>query len=345
MNIAFLAVLGLGGLLLSLASKASANTAPAPTDETASPQLPPPEPESEASDQYGPDAYAPAPASAAAPQYALPQYAPPGPQQPAAAPQLPANHPFGDQPLEVDVPEQGEAAAAAAEEHAQASGGGGAPPPSAAAGPSLSFRKPAAKLAASTPSPTAAKPAAKRTPITAAKDLLSYVSSAIASGAAATLGTKASPNPIVKAAQIDMSITPADGIYGPATRNRGKALTGLAFPARDAPAKSVKPVAAVPKTTKAPAAASTRSTPLAKAAAVTASKPASNRTGADAARQLLTYVNAAIAQKRTLGSKASPDPVVKAAQLDMGVSPADGIYGPATRSRGKALIGSTFPAR
>lgn len=350
MNLAVIGLIALGGLLLSLASKASAATPP-----DATPQLPPPEPEPEADE----------PGAAAAPDYGQADYASAyasSPSVPAAAsraapapaPQLSANRPFGDQPLEVDPPEPGEAEAAAAEERAeaQASGGGGAQP--TAAGKGLSFKKPATpatpalKLAAAAKAAAAPKPPAKRAPIQAARELLEYVSSVIKSGQGATLGSKTAPNPAVKAAQLDMGISPADGIYGPATRNKGKALTGKDFPARDAPPKAVtvKPappaVKAAAKPAPKPAAPKQAAKPV---AAVVAPKPTGARNGKQAANELLSYAKAAIAQNTSLGTKAAPNSFVKAAQIDMGVSPADGVYGPATRNRGKALIGTTFPAR
>jgi hypothetical protein len=351
MNLAVIGLIALGGLLLSLASKANAAT---PTDT--SPQLPPPEPEPEADEpgtaaapDYGQGDYASAYAASPSVPSAAPRAAPA-----AAAPQLSANRPFGDQPLEVDAPEPGEAEAAAAEERAEAQaggggGGGGAPP--TAAGQGLSFKKPAApatpaalKLAAAAKAAAAPKPPAKRAPIQAARELLEYVSSAIKSGQGSTLGTKTAPNPAVKAAQIDMGVSPADGIYGPATRNKGKSLTGKDFPARDAPPKAVTVKPAPPAVKPAAKPAAPKAVPKT-AAAVVAPKPSATRSAKQAATELLQYAKAAIAQNASLGTKAAPNSMVKAAQIDMGVSPADGIYGPATRNRGKALTGTTFPAR
>lgn len=70
------------------------------------------------------------------------------------------------------------------------------------------------------------------------------------------------------------------------------------------------------------------------------------RSAQQAARELYTYVSKAIANKQSglLGTKTRPNPFVANAQRDMGVKP-DGIYGPATRARGKALLQKTFPAR
>jgi hypothetical protein len=75
--------------------------------------------------------------------------------------------------------------------------------------------------------------------------------------------------------------------------------------------------------------------------------PASKRSAQQAALDLLGYVTPILAAKRgaELGVKGQPNPIVKAAQLDMGDVPADGIYGPRTRAKGKALISKNFPAR
>lgn len=71
------------------------------------------------------------------------------------------------------------------------------------------------------------------------------------------------------------------------------------------------------------------------------------RTPQQAARELYSYARAAIAKKQgsLLGTKGRPNPFVRDAQSDMGLKP-DGIYGPATRARGNALLGrKDFPAR
>lgn len=67
---------------------------------------------------------------------------------------------------------------------------------------------------------------AKRTPKQAALALLAYVK-----GPKPDFGVKGRPSAVVRAAQIDMGVTP-DGIYGPTTRNAGRELTGKAFPPR-----------------------------------------------------------------------------------------------------------------
>lgn len=73
---------------------------------------------------------------------------------------------------------------------------------------------------------------AVRSPQQAARELLSYARKAIAARNGAALGTKGRPNAFVRAAQLDMGQVKADGIYGTATRARGKALLHKDFPAR-----------------------------------------------------------------------------------------------------------------
>lgn len=70
------------------------------------------------------------------------------------------------------------------------------------------------------------------------------------------------------------------------------------------------------------------------------------RTPKKAAQDLLEYVSPILKARRgsELGTKGAPNAFVRAAQTDMGVKP-DGIYGPDTRTKGKQLLGVTFPAR
>jgi hypothetical protein len=78
----------------------------------------------------------------------------------------------------------------------------------------------------------AAAPAAHRSANQAALELLAYVTPILAAHRGSELGVKNAPNPVVKAAQLDMNDVPADGIYGPRTRAKGTALTGKKFPPR-----------------------------------------------------------------------------------------------------------------
>jgi hypothetical protein len=66
-----------------------------------------------------------------------------------------------------------------------------------------------------------------RSPVQAAKELLTYVKKA-----GVKLGSKGSPNKFVALAQADMGMLKPDGIYGPQTRQRGIDLLGVQFPAR-----------------------------------------------------------------------------------------------------------------
>lgn len=86
--------------------------------------------------------------------------------------------------------------------------------------------------AARPPSPLDSGTVARRSPQAAATDLLAYVNQAVKAKKTATLGSKGKPNTFVEAAQRDMGGLTADGIYGPDTRARGKALTGKSFPPR-----------------------------------------------------------------------------------------------------------------
>lgn len=63
-----------------------------------------------------------------------------------------------------------------------------------------------------------------------------------------------------------------------------------------------------------------------------------------AARELASYVTKNKGKGAKLGTKAAPSDVVRALQAQMGGLVTDGIYGPATRERGKAL-GVTMPPR
>jgi hypothetical protein len=57
------------------------------------------------------------------------------------------------------------------------------------------------------------------------------------------------------------------------------------------------------------------------------------------------YDQATTNPRWNFGTKARPNAELAKAQADMGGIAADGIYGPATKARGKQLIGRTFPAR
>ena len=224
-------------------------------------------------------------------------------------------------------------------------------------------------------------PESPLTPRSAAERMFTLASTAIRSGAAHTLGSKDAPSTPVRVLQAAMRGLVSDGIYGPATRVRGKELLGREFPAREgaarvprraptapaaprsAPAPS-PPRAAAPapmlvsrtpgaaRAPTAPAAPRNAPAPSPPRAAATAPAPVpapepTGRTPEQAARDLLTLARLLLKSDKgsQLGSKASPSPAVQSAQRDMGGLTADGIYGPATRARGKDLLGETFPAR
>ncbi len=75
--------------------------------------------------------------------------------------------------------------------------------------------------------------------------------------------------------------------------------------------------------------------------------PGSSRDPAQAARELYAHADKLTKSGRSgeLGNAARPSSFVRDAQTDMGGVRPDGIYGPDTRARGRALIGKTFPVR
>lgn len=83
-----------------------------------------------------------------------------------------------------------------------------------------------------------------------------------------------------------------------------------------------------------------------KARAAAASPPtASSSPERAAAAELFNYVTKTETNPRKWGTRAAPNRAIKLLQGQMGEIVADGIYGPATRGRGKQLLGKTFPAR
>jgi hypothetical protein len=182
-----------------------------------------------------------------------------------------------------------------------------APPKAAAAAVKPAAPKPAAK--------PAAKPVAKRSPKQAALELQSYLSKGGAPG------SKGKPAAAVRDAQRDMGMVAKeqDGIVGPHTRAAAKSL-GVTLPEPKA-----SPAKAAPATKKL--------APVAKA----------KRAPKQAALDLANYVKQSGAQ---LGNRNRPSQIVHDAQVDMlmPVTQVDGIYGPVTAARGKAL-GVAMPAR
>lgn len=123
--------------------------------------------------------------------------------------------------------------------------------------------------------------------------------------------------------------------HPPPSRLPKRAQTPSAPPSPPAPAPAPAADAAPPM----PSAATPPAVPELEAAP-------QKRSAEQAARDLLVYAQKAIRNKQgaLLGTKARPNPFVRDAQRDMGVNP-DGIYGPATRSRGAKLLHKAFPAR
>jgi hypothetical protein len=192
-----------------------------------------------------------------------------------------------------------------------------------------------------------------------AEELYTYALREIREGRADGLGHRGQPNARVKAAQQGMGKLVNDGIYGDKTMARGKELTGKSFPKRNQP-KAPAPTTATPgpdfrdfpvipglmsgpaKPKPKPAQEKPKPTPVKPATA-----PAAIRSPVKAAQDLLKYARGLISDGHAsqLGNASNPNPYVQAAQRDMGGIKDDGVYGPATRQRGKALTGETFPAR
>ncbi len=237
--------------------------------------------------------------------------------------------------------------------------------------------KPAAKPALVKPSTTATTPSgtaltASVMPARQAAELLR----AHLAEPGANWGYAGHENKFVATSQRDMGLVP-DGIVGPATRARALELgvtlpprmlvltpvsepKALAAPAEKLPAAAAKTkVAAAPKAAAAPkpkpkaaaakpASKTVQSTvpkpppkPVLTERVASPAAPDGARAPAQAAKDL-----AALLKKpgANFGSKGSTDERVASCQRDMGGITADGIVGPGTRARAKAL-GVTLPAR
>lgn len=179
------------------------------------------------------------------------------------------------------------------------------------------------------PKPDASAPSLS--PRAAAQRLYDYARAKVRAGKASELGSKAKRNGTIKAYQAAMGKISADGIYGPKTRARGKELLGRAFPARVSKPKRAAPP---PETELAPIVVNEEAPEL--------------RSPKEAAQELFDYAKSAPKVKGRgawFGTANAPSSTVEAAQRDMGGLKADGIYGPKTRKRGRALLGRVFPAR
>lgn len=233
-------------------------------------------------------------------------------------------------------------------------GRAGRPPKPAGRGPipthKVKLKKGKARRRKGTPR-TPPKPS---TPVLSAKQaaqaLYEYASRLVSAGRASALGTKNRRNSKVKAWQAAMGRIKDDGIYGPATRRRGKELLGMEFPVRRrAPRPGPPPPA--PR----PLAPASESDPvpeppiLLSSTAPTRAPAPAGRSARVAAAELLEYVRGVgtKGRARKLGYRGKPNAMIRAAQEDLGFSDADsdGIYGPQTRAAGKELLGVTFPAR
>jgi hypothetical protein len=230
--------------------------------------------------------------------------------------------------------------------------------------PASSIPSHAVEVVTSTPSDAidAAPAPAQRGAKQAAQDLLAYVRPLINAGKADVLGSRSEPNDIVRIAQRDMRMKPADqdGVYGSKTAARGKEILGSEFPSRTTkrataatriPVRTSAPppaAATIPLKTGAPdepppppkAAEPKPLAPPAPPAAI--DTPVSEHSPKEAATALYKYVTGTHVD---WGSKAHPNELIRGAQKDMGKIVADGVYGPKTRERGKQLIGKTFPTR
>jgi hypothetical protein len=164
------------------------------------------------------------------------------------------------------------------------------------------------------------EPAPARTAKQAAQTLYDFATAQFRAGKAGELGSKARPSDTVAACQRDMRLIASDGIYGAQTRARGKELLGREFPTATRTAVTKIPSAAAP--------------------------PAPNVAIPVTPQEAATYLFKFLAlETADMGSAAKPSEIVRGAQRDMLNLKADGIYGPATAKRGKALIGKTFPTR
>lgn len=185
------------------------------------------------------------------------------------------------------------------------------------------------------PSPPPKPASTGLSPREAAQRLYDYAGGLLRADRGDQLGTRGKPNETVRHYQGLMGKIKVDGQYGPKTRARGKELLGKTFPVR----KRAEPriPAEVPEP---PRPAPARELETSPAEMV--------RTPKEAAQDLFDYAKAAPKVKgrgEWFGTKAKPNAIVAAAQRNMGGLNDDGIYGPKTRKRGRALLGRVFPAR
>lgn len=175
-------------------------------------------------------------------------------------------------------------------------------------------------------------------PRDAAQRLYDYARGLLRADRGGELGTKGRPSETVRHYQKAMGKIRADGQYGPKTRARGKELLGRTFPVRKRATAPAEVVPAPPKPAE----------PTAEPASVTTAPAEMVRTPKEAAQDLFDYAKQApkkAGRGEWFGTKTKPNPIVAAAQRNMGGLKDDGIYGPKTRRRGRALLGRPFPTR
>lgn len=202
----------------------------------------------------------------------------------------------------------------------------------------------------------------------AAERMYIYAAEMIRAGRASELGTRAAPNSNVRALQKAMRLIADEGIYGTQTRARGKELLGRDFPTRTRkqPTQSLAPTPP-PPTEEAPIVPADRDekqtlVDLAREHGISPSQAfaweqlntatldaqgSRALTQKEAAAVLLKYVRAIgdVGRSARLGYRGHPNVIVQTAQTGMGGLTPDGIYGGATRRRGKQLTGAPFPPR
>lgn len=227
----WLQIIGVLGVLKFLQGRGAAQSTPKPKPHAPKPAAhkPPPVPIPTAK-PAAPKPAAPKPAAAkpAAPKPAAPKPAAHKPKPATSKPALPA--PKADPIAEVlAMPRPGERAPAAKPKPAAAKPAAVKPPPVKIPAPGPT---PKPVVWADVQADESNREKVERAPDQAARDLLAYVNAAAGSQRATLLGYKGHPNAFVQSAQSDMGGIAADGIYGPATRARGKALIGKAFPPR-----------------------------------------------------------------------------------------------------------------
>lgn len=184
----------------------------------------------------------------------------------------------------------------------------------------------------------------------AAQQLYSYVTRTINAGNVRMLGSKGKPNKEVERLQEAMGKIKSDGIYGPATRARGRELIGREYPTRTGSAPKPDPkrkAAPAPDPKTWPSGDIPEDDDDDDDDQDDDQDDDNGRSAIRAAGDLWLYVDGLGTRGRAkaLGYRGRPNQIVLTAQEDMGGIATDGIYGPGTRARGKELTGKTFKPR